>query len=361
MKNLILFLFCTILYISGFSQHTPVEVILVGNNKGGTVSIIDANSHEVLSTIDIAPDKAAQKKKKQSLINRYVNRKLGYKYVDDLDVLPDGTTMVISRPCYADIAAFDLNSHELLWVLPLKKRPDHQVMTKDGKYLFVSLLLNQKSYKIDLEKKEIVGSYKTGRRPHSIVLNEDESLVYNGSLKGNDIVVVDTKTLEQRDHLPFSAGVRPFKITSDQKYIYSQLSYFHGLVKYDVEKKQVVKTLDLPVPEFVKEIKLKDYPFEAAHHGIGLSKDGQWMSLAGTISNYVAFVKLDELEFVKTLDAGVEPSWITDGFDGDTFFVSARKTDEVYVFSYSQQKMLKVIKVGSYPQRMTSAIWQRAQ
>lgn len=75
----------------------------------------------------------------------------------------------------------------------------------------------------------------------------------------------------------------------------------------------------------------------------------QSFRIAGTISNYVAFVKLDNLEFVKTLDAGVEPSWSTDGFDGDTFFVSARKTDEVYVFSYSLQKMLKVIKVGSYP------------
>lgn len=361
MKTLILFLCSSFLSIQIFAQSNPVEVILVGNNKGGTVSVIDANTYETLSTIDIAPDKEAQKKKRQSFINRYVNRKLGYKYVDDLDVLPDGKTMVISRPCFADIAAFDLNTHELLWTLPLKKRPDHQVMTKDGKYLFVSLLLNKKSYKIDLEKREVVGSYKTGRRPHSIVLNEDESLIYNGSLKGNDIVVVDTRTLEQKNHLPFSAGVRPFKITSDQEYIYSQLSYFHGLVKYDVAKKQVVKTLELPVPDIAKDIKLKNYPFEAAHHGIGLSKDGQWMSLAGTISNYVAFVKLDDLEFVKTLDAGIEPSWITDGFDGDTFFVSARKTNEVYVFSYSQQKLLKVIKVGTYPQRMTSAIWQRTQ
>ena len=144
MKNLILFLFFPLLTTTGFSQNNAVEVILVGNNKGGTVSVIDANSYEILSTINIAPDKAAQKKKKQSFINRYVNRKLGYKYVDDLDVLPDGKTMVISRPCYADIAAFDLNSHELLWTMPLKKRPDHQVMTKDGKFLFVSLLLNKK-------------------------------------------------------------------------------------------------------------------------------------------------------------------------------------------------------------------------
>ena len=124
--------------------------------------MIDATSLQVIKTIDIIPDKAQQSKIRQRLLNRYVNKKLGPKYVDDLDILPDGKTMVISRPMYADIAVFDLNTEKLLWTIPLKQRPDHQVITKDGRYLFVSMLTNKKGLKIDLEKRKVVGQYKTG-------------------------------------------------------------------------------------------------------------------------------------------------------------------------------------------------------
>ena len=287
------------------SESNAIQAVFVGNNKAGTVSVIEANTFTLLSTIDVIPDIEKQLSKRQKWLNRYVNKKLGPKYVDDLDILPDGETMVISRPYFADIAAFDLNTKELLWTIPLKQRPDHQVMTKDGKYLFVSMLVNKKGLKIDLEKQKIIGSYKTGRRPHSIVLNKDETLVYNGSLKGNDIVVVDTRSLKRVDKLSFPQGVRPFKLADDEKSLYAQLSYFHGIVHYDLEKQTIVKKVELPVPEFVEQIPRKEYPFEAAHHGIGISKDRKYMSVAGTISNYVAFLSFSELKLIKTLEAGI--------------------------------------------------------
>ncbi|MEM6726204.1 MAG: hypothetical protein AAF598_19325 [Bacteroidota bacterium] len=347
------------LNLNAQAQSTDIEAIFVGNNKGGSISIIDANTLEVIDELNIIPDKEAQENKRQTWINGYVNRKLGAKYVDDMDVLPDGQTIVVSRPAYADIAAFNLNTKELLWTIPLKKRPDHQVMTKDGKYLFVSMLLNSEGLKIDLEKQKVVGSYKTGKRPHSIVLNSDESLVYNGSLKGNNIVVVDTKTLEQKGELPFPEGVRPFKISDDETTIYAQLSYCHCLAEYDLEQQAVVRRVDLPVPEFVESIPLDDYPFDAAHHGIGLSDDRQLISIAGTISNYVAILSFPEMDLLAYHETGIEPSWITNGFDGDTFFVSSRKDDTVYVFSYHTLEKLKAIPVGAYPQRMTRAVWCR--
>lgn len=337
--------------------NDSIPAIFVGNNKGGTVSIIDATSLEVVKTIDIIPDKKQQSKIKQRFINRYVNKKLGPKYVDDLDILPDGQTMVISRPMYADIAAFDLNSEKLLWTIPLKQRPDHQVLTKDGRYLFVSMLTNKKGLKIDLQQRKVVGKYKTGRRPHSIVLNASETKVYNGSLEGDNIVVVNTETLKKEKELSFPNGIRPFKITPDEQKIYAQLFFFHGLIEYDVTLGKEIRRVELPIPDFVKSIPLDSYPFDAAHHGIGISKDNDFISLAGTVSNYVAILSFPDLKLIKTLDAGIEPSWITNGFDGDLFFVSARKSDKVFVYSYKKQELVKEIQVGDYPQRMTKAIW----
>lgn len=334
-----------------------INALFVGNNKGGTVSVINTETLGVEKTIDIAPEKG--EKTKQTLINNYVNRKLGPKYVDDIDILPNGTTMVVSRPYFMDIAAFDINTGKQLWKIFLKKRPDHQVMTSDGQYLFVSLLVSKKGVKIDLEQQKIVGYYKTGRRPHSIVLNKAETKVYNGSLEGDDIVIIDVNSLQEIDRLPFPEGVRPFKISEDEQYIYAQLSFCHCLVEYDINKQEVIRKVELPIPDFVKEIPLKEYPFDAAHHGIGFEKDKKFMSIAGTVSNYAAILRFPELEVIQTFDAGIEPSWITDGFNGDTFFVSARGSDKVYVYSYSAQTLLKEIAVGEYPQRMAKGIWQK--
>ncbi|MEM8887888.1 MAG: hypothetical protein AAGD28_07865 [Bacteroidota bacterium] len=358
MKNRILVFCLFIFFATSYTQaQEEVKAIFVGNNQGGTVSIIDSRSLEIVKTIDIIPDR--NEKHKQSITNKYINRILGPKYVDDIDILPDGKRMVNSRPFFSDVALFDLNSGEMIWKLKLKHRPDHQVMTKDGKSLFVSLLAAKKGVKIDLEKKEVAGYYKTGSRPHSIVLNEDDSKLYNGSLKGNDIVIIDTKTLDELDRLPFPAGVRPFKLSPDESTIYAQLSYCHCLVEYKVSEKKVVRQIDLPIPEEVKGIELKDYPFQAAHHGIGLSKNGKYISLAGTISNYVGIYTFPELEKVKVLETGIEPSWITDSFEGDIFFVSARKSNKVYAYSYSQQMLIKEFELGDYPQRMVRGTWKR--
>ena len=81
------------------------------------------------------------------------------------------------------------------------------------------------------------------------------------------------------------------------------------------------------------------------------------MSIAATVSNYVAILSFPDLKLLKQFEVGIEPSWITDGFDGDTFFVSSRGSDSVFVFSYSCQELIKEIPVGEYPQRMTRGIW----
>ncbi|MEM6801867.1 MAG: hypothetical protein AAF696_10725 [Bacteroidota bacterium] len=340
------------------SSSQKIAAVLVGNNKGGTVSVIDAKKLEVISEIDCKPDWEEYAKKAVSEENKYLNAKLGIKYVDDLDVMPDGKTLLVSRPVFNDIAAFDILSQELLWKVDLGMRPDHQVMSEDGKFLFVSMLANSQGLKVDLEKREVVGSYPTGQGPHSIVLDHGENWLYSASLVDPLIMIVNPKTLEIKDTLRFSAGVRPFKITDDNKRIITQLSYYSGLVEYDIAEKKVIRKVQLPIPEHVKNMPKSDYPFMAAHHGISISPDRKFISSVGTVSDYVAILSYPELKLLKTFETGIQPSWATNGFDGDSFFVSARGNDKVYVFSYSKQELIKEIKVGKYPQRMARAMIQ---
>ena len=44
-----------------------------------------------------------------------------------------------------------------------------------------------------------------------------------------------------------SAAVRPMAITPNERYVYFQVSFFFGIVKYDLRKDEVVDVLDLPL------------------------------------------------------------------------------------------------------------------
>ena len=68
--------------------------------------------------------------------------------------------------------------------------------------------------------------------------------------------MIDTETLERIDYLPFPEGVRPFKLSEDEKSIFAQLSYCHCIAEYDIAEKQVVREIPLPIPDFVHEIPL---------------------------------------------------------------------------------------------------------
>jgi DNA-binding beta-propeller fold protein YncE len=119
------------------TQPSSIEIALVANAQAGTVALVDVASRSVLGTIDINP--AHVKSEGPGSPN----------YAQDTDVSPDGRTLYVSRGYLGDIAAFDIASGRLLWRRSLDTvRADHMTLTRDGRSLFVSALLDNRVYKV---------------------------------------------------------------------------------------------------------------------------------------------------------------------------------------------------------------------
>lgn len=153
----------------------------------------------------------------------------------------------------------------------------------------------------------------------------------------------------------FPAGIRPFVITHDDKLLYTQLSWFHGLAEVDLETGSTLRQLELPLSEDARQLPRADYPNDAAHHGLALSHDGSVLCAAGTLSDYVALVERSSLELITTIPVGDEPGWTVTSRNGQYCFVASRGTHTASVISYAEQKEVAQFPVEGLPQHLLVA------
>lgn len=389
------------------------DIVFVANGEGGTVTLIDAVSFEVLDELDVLPDgrdaALGEDDPLQALIGqRLVEAVGGNNFAQDLDVSPDGETLYVSRGHRGDVAAFDIATGEMLWKLPVNGiRADHMTISEDGRRLYVSALTAGMVLIIDVERQTVEDSFFTGQWPHDNVLSSDGKRLYNGSignivvppevrdlvyageldlaleglqeltrdsgvadlleeprklLPGVDVLgfllsepyqltVVDAESLEILRTFEFDRGIRPFVLTSDESRMFAQLSFLHGIVEFDLEAGEIVRMVDLPVDEGVSE---SDYDFEAPHHGLALSPDESLLCAAGRASDYVALVETAALEAVAVIGVGDAPGWAANSPDGRHCFVANTRSDDVSVISYAQRRETARLPAGNGPKYITS-------
>jgi YVTN family beta-propeller protein len=291
-----------------------------------------------------------------------------HKFVDDIAVSQDGRTIFLSRSNLADAAAFDLTTRRLLWRTRVEGlRSDHMQLSRDGARLFVSAVTAKKVHAIDTATGRITGSFPTGDLPHDMELSPDGERIYNGSigtvflpdwvggLKGRRVMTIaNARTLrvEKTIDLGSNREIRPFQLTSDEKFVYSQLSFHHGFVEYSLDDSKITRTVTLPKIGDGANMPTADYPNDSAHHGLALSRDGSKICNAATVSDYVAIVSRPALTVDRIIRVGDQPYWATISVDGRYCFVPNSLSDSVSVISLASATEVARVPVGRYPQRL---------
>jgi YVTN family beta-propeller protein len=353
------------------------EVLLVGNNWDGTVDAIDPQTFTRVARIDAVPDRDAVvgSMLPDDLAAYLANRQLAGEghdqLVDDVRVAPDGRTMYVSRPSFGDVAAIDLPSRRVLWRTPVDGfRSDHMALSPDGRRLVVSATTANVVDAIDTATGAITGSFPTGDFPHENEYSEDGTKIYNGTIgrvvapddpaldaaKGNRwFSIVDAATLQVEKVVDFKQGVRPFVVMPDERTMYVQLSFLHGLVEYDLQEERALRTLHLPLSDKARTMAREDYPLDSAHHGLAVNARGTKLCDAGTVSDYAAIIDRASLRVQGIVPTGAKPYWATASTDGRWCFLANSDSDDVSVVSFATATEVARIPVGDHPQRMRMA------
>ena len=363
-------------------------ILTVGNNWDGTADLIDPVKFKRLARINIVPDLKERMAEIQSnpvslgyfLAVRQLIGEGHDQLVDDAFTSPDGRMLYVSRPSLVDVIGMSLQTKQIVWRTKLEgNRADHMAISPDGKRLLVSASTANKVHAIDTSTGKIVGSFESGDSPHENNFSKDGSRIFHASIgmvytpadhpvadssKGDRwFEIVDAKTykvlkrldmgqkLKEAGYPDMSAAVRPMALSPDERYLYFQVSFFHGFVEYDLKTDKVLRILNLPQSEKAQGLQREEYLLDSAHHGLAMNPEGTKLCAAGTMSDYAAIVNRKTFQF-KIAAQGTKPYWSTNSGDGKLCFVSFSGDDSVTAISYKTGKVVARIPVGDHPQRM---------
>jgi DNA-binding beta-propeller fold protein YncE len=365
------------------------DVLVVSNNWAGTADLIDPYTFKRFMRINVVPDRAQRIAEIEAdpadkLIYDGIRELVGEghdQYVDDGFTSKDGRYIYFSRPSFADVVAIDIRTKRIAWRVAIDgNRADHMALSPDGRRLLVSASTARVVDVIDTSTHRIVGRIRSGDQPHENNFSRNGRLIFHASIgtvytdtddpsqdatKGERVFeIIDARTLKVKRRIDMgkklaefgapgmSSAVRPMAISPDERYLYFQLSFFHGFVEYDLKLDRPRRLAFLPLSAHARTLTRQDYLLDSAHHGLTINKSGTKFCVAGTMSNYAAIVLRRTLQPQRIIPVGKVPYWSTRSRDGRYCFVSVAGEDRVSVISWKTAREVARIRVGDHPQRM---------
>ncbi len=364
------------------------EVLFVGNNWDGTADVIrSTGDFAKIGQINIVPDKTARLAEINAdpikwIYYTSIHNEVGQghdQYVDDMYSTPDGKSLVVSRPSFADVVSIDLATDTINWRFPVAGyRADHMAVSPDGTRVAVSASTANKVQVLDIDTGAELGEFDTGAKPHENFFTNGGKYIWNMAIgevttslddpvwdwtKGDrHITVVDATTFKQvkiidmRDRLDaigltnFSDAVRPAAFTPDWSKLYFQVSFFNGFLEYDVATDRITRVKTLPANPATSTDRTT-WLLDSRHHGISMNPDGTKLCVAGTMDNYATVVDRATLQEGPLVTAST-PYWATVSGDGKDCVISEAGADQVTAIDFATGQKVLSVPVGDHPQRV---------
>jgi DNA-binding beta-propeller fold protein YncE len=364
------------------------EVMFVGNNWDGTADVIrSSGDFAKVGHLNVVPDKDQRMAEINAdpikwIYFMAIRNGVGEghdQFVDDMYSTPDGRSVVVSRPSFADVVSIDLATGSINWRFPVSGyRSDHMAVSPDGTRVAVSASTSNTVHVLDIDTGKQLGSFATGDKPHENIFTKDGKYIWNMAIgdvntslddpawdwtKGDrHITVVDAttykqvRTIDMRQRLDafglkdFSDAVRPAVFSPDESKLYFQVSFFNGFFEYDVAADKITRMKTLPKNPATSEDRTT-WVNDSRHHGISMNPAGTKLCVAGTMDDYATVVDRATLQEGPLITAS-KPYWATVSGDGKDCIISESGADQVTAIDFATGQKVTSVAVGDHPQRV---------
>lgn len=291
--------------------------IWVANEKGNSLSVIDAATNAVVTTLT------------------------GIEGPHNVQVAPDGRTVWAVSGHDNLAVAVDAQGYSLLGVVPVGASPAHVIVSPDGATAWVSSSGDNTVSVIDTAAYTVVQTISVGEFPHGLRPSSDGALVAVADMRSNAVSLIDAATYEVES---IEVGNAPVQVAfaPDDAALYVTLNGDDAVAKVDLESRTVVGTAavgDGPVQVYVTPdsrfvlvanqgteetpsttLSIVDAESMAAvaeietgqgAHGVAVEPGGRYAYVSNLYGNTLAVVDLETRAVVATVPTGAAPNGVS--------------------------------------------------
>jgi DNA-binding beta-propeller fold protein YncE len=214
----------------------------------------------------------------------------------------------------------DLTTEELLWEVPYEGGCDRMSISPDGLTMYLPGLEKDFWHVVDCKTGDVITKIKVHSRSHNTIYGPSGTRAYMADIGSPLLHVADTKTHTITQKIgPFSAGIRPFTINSDESLVFVNVN---DLLGFEVG--------DLKTGEKVASIKVLGWDKGPVRrhgnpsHGIGMTPDEKeiWISDGHNMRMHV-FSGKTPYQQLTSIVLGDMPGWVTFSMDGQYAYPSS--------------------------------------
>jgi YVTN family beta-propeller protein len=309
-------------YLRARGSAKSVRAALLAVNQGdATLSIVDPRSGRQIAAIaegDVTGHEVATS----------LDGKLAYVPIyGDSSVGESGTDG-------KELVVIDISSRKVVQRFDFGHgvRPHCVVMNPNDGLLYVTSELDRTVTIIDPKTLQLVGTIPTGQdESHMLVLSHDGRFGYTANVGPGTVSVLDLKARKLIAVIPVSQKTQRISISVDDSMVFTADQTKPRLAVIDTGTNKLKTWISLP----------------ASGYGTAVTNDGRWLLVAMQSTSQVAIVDLQTLHVARTIEVPPAPHEIVISPNNDMAYVSCTKSNKIAAISLSDWSMKKPIAVGN--------------
>lgn len=214
----------------------------------------------------------------------------------------------------------DLATEKLIWEIPYDGGCDRMSISPDGKTMYLPSLEKDFWNVVQCENGKLITQIKVHARAHNTIYGSSGRWAYMADIASPLLHVADTQThTVHRKIGPFSAGIRPFTINSDESKVYVTVNDLLGFEVGDLKTGK--KLASIKVLGWDKgPVRRHGNP----SHGIGLTPNEEevWVCDGHNMRMHI-FSANPPYQQQTTIALSDMPGWVTFSMDGQYAYPSS--------------------------------------
>ena len=276
-------------------------------------------------------------------------------------IAPDGTRIYITNEAMSTVDFVDAKTYAIVARVKLSGHPNNLSVTPDGRKVYAGIARAPGAVDvIDTASMKNIKSVPVQGAVHNVYVTPDGKYAVSGSVGSSVISVIDTTTDTVAWSMKETSGIRPMIFTTkpdgstDQ--ILVQLSGYHGFAAIDfATQKEVAR---VPLPDIPGRQRETDGLQGSPAHGFAITNDRKTLWVTSKYYDYVAAFSLPDFKFIKTVDVGLHPEWLTIPPGSNNLYVAVAGQNATVVVDTKAMTVIATVPVGQVPKRNASGLLQ---